>query len=338
MNRRNFLKLTAAIPLLMKSTLAVPSLKMIDAGDYTEQFAPTMESLRKMQAMSVGQSDSAVLKGGRAWAGGSSEFVPRLSPLGRWDEIPRDGGVIPLRILAPAEGPIRGVILSIHGGGWAMGCATSEESKHAELVKSLNVAVVSPDYRLAPENPFPAGPHDCLAAAVWLADHSKNVFGTSKLAIWGSSAGGHLAASTLLGLRPEHRRKFRCAVLYYGVYDLSQTEKWSRMKDSDYPDLSPSSMTKFVDWFVPGTTDKDRVSGEYSPLKADLPSLPPALFMVGSADLLAPQSLDFAKKWANRNSVELVTYRGAPHGFNGYDVKFDLEPLTYSVNYLSRFL
>src|SRR4029078_3151940 len=118
---------------------------------------------------------------------------PVMSPRAQTRSIPgRDGNAIPLRIIAP-EHP-RGVYLHIHGGGWVLGGADMQDPKLERIADNTGLAVVSVEYRLAPEHPYPAGPDDCEAAALWLARSANTEFGSDVLTIGGESAGGHLAA------------------------------------------------------------------------------------------------------------------------------------------------
>ena len=98
-----------------------------------------------------------------------------------------------MRIIAP-ENP-RGVYLHIHGGGWTWGTADEQDPWLDRLAERCGLAVVSVEYRLAPENPYPAAPDDCEAAALWLIREAESRFGTSRLFIGGESAGAHLSAA-----------------------------------------------------------------------------------------------------------------------------------------------
>ena len=105
-----------------------------------------------------------------------------------------------------------------------MGGAHHHDPMLERLADAAGLVVVSTYYRLAPENPYPAGPDDCEAAAVWLYHNAERVFGAHLLAIGGESAGAHLAAVTCLRLRDRHGiSPFRAAVLTYGAYDLRGT-------------------------------------------------------------------------------------------------------------------
>jgi acetyl esterase/lipase len=114
-----------------------------------------------------------------------------------------DGNPIALRVIEPSRPP-RGIYLHLHGGGWVLGGADMQDPMLERIADSTGQAVVSVEYRLAPENPYPAGPDDCETAALWLVRHGRDEFGTDVLTIGGESAGGHLAAVTLLRLRARH--------------------------------------------------------------------------------------------------------------------------------------
>ncbi|MFE1755732.1 alpha/beta hydrolase, partial [Streptomyces anandii] len=133
-----------------------------------------------------------------------------------------EGGV-KVRVFVPEH--VDGVYLHFHGGGWTFGSADGQDERLWRLAEHARLAVVSVDYRLAPEHPFPAGPEDCEAAARWLVKHAAAEFGTKRLLIGGESAGAHLSVVTLLRLRDRHdiTGAFRAAHLLFGPYDLSMT-------------------------------------------------------------------------------------------------------------------
>src|SRR3954471_9332007 len=112
-----------------------------------------------------------------------------------------DGRRVPVRVVAPAAATARGVYLDIHGGGFYMGSPARGDVHNRRLAHALGIAVVSVDYRLAPEHPWPAAPEDCETAALWLLEEAGTRFGTARLAIGGVSAGATLAMTTLLRLR-----------------------------------------------------------------------------------------------------------------------------------------
>ena len=120
-------------------------------------------------------------------------YVPEARDL----EIDGPGGPISVRIIAPQDREPRGTFLHFHGGGWTLGESDGQDVRLQRLARDTGLTAVSVNYRLAPENPYPAGPDDCEAAALWLlGDEGRSAVGTAgRAAIGGDSAGGHLAAS-----------------------------------------------------------------------------------------------------------------------------------------------
>ncbi len=106
-------------------------------------------------------------------------------------------GPITLRTFVP-DSP-RGIYLHIHGGGWVLGRAHLQDPRNEEIAQTCSAAVISVDYRLAPEHPYPAPLDDCEAAAAWVVDNAKAEFGVDDIVIGGESAGGHLSATTISG-------------------------------------------------------------------------------------------------------------------------------------------
>jgi acetyl esterase len=228
-------------------------------------------------------------------------------------------GPIRLRTFLPEAGaPVAAVMLHIHGGAWYMGSPEMTDLLNEMLAESLNLAVVSVDYRLAPEHPYPAGPDDCEAAAVWLLEHAEREFGSSRLLIGGESAGGHLSAVTLLRMRDRHQAidRFVGANLVFGVFDLSHTPSQLGVGIPPGADILTSDGTlAFTEWFTPGMTRDERRAPDISPLYADLHDLPPALFTVGTHDHLRDDTLFLAPRWeAAGNRTELLVYPDTPHG------------------------
>jgi acetyl esterase len=174
--------------------------------------------------------------------------------------------------------------------------------------------VVSVEYRLAPEYPYPAGPDDCEAAAAWLVQNATAEFGADALTIGGESAGGHLAAVTVLRMRDRYGYTgFRGANFVYGAFDLSLTPS-QRSFGNRRLVLRTIDIRQFANAFLPTVTDR-RVA-DISPLYADLKGLCPALFSVGTQDALLDDSLFMHARWvAAGNEVDLAIYPGGAHGF-----------------------
>ena len=245
---------------------------------------------------------------------GRGPFPPPVySPRARTMTIAgRDGNEIPLRIIAPDSA--RGVYLHIHGGGWVLGSADGQDPMLEHLADQTGLAVVSVEYRLAPERPYPAGPDDCEAAAAWLVKNARAEFGTDILTIGGESAGGHLSAATILRMRDRYGYTgFRGANLVYGAYDLSMTPSQLAFGNRRLV-LRTVDMQQFYNAFLPTMTDLRMP--DISPLYADLKGLCPALFTVGTQDALLDDTLFMYARWiAAGNAAELEIYPGGAHGF-----------------------
>ncbi len=243
-------------------------------------------------------------------------------------------GKLDLRIIAP-EQP-RGIYFHIHGGGWSIGACDQLDPVLERFADSAGMACVSVEYRLAPESPYPAGPDDCEAAALWVLREGTKRFGTTKLAIGGESAGAHLSAVTLLRLRDRHKvTPFSAALMNYGCFDLSMTPSARRWGDEKLV-LNTASIVGFGKCFLPpGTNTADP---DVSPLHAGLRGMPAALFTVGTRDALLDDSLFMAPRWlAAGNIAELAVYPGACHGFVSIDFPQRDEAVTRMVQFLKRY-
>ena len=242
-------------------------------------------------------------------------FEPDPSPMAIEAAIPGPAGDIPVRLFEPEEP--RAMFLHIHGGGWVVGRPQMNDQGNERLANQHGLAVLSVDYRLAPEHPYPAGPDDCEAAAAWMLDHGPERWGTDKMFIGGESAGGHLAAATLLRVRDRLGAIDRVlgANLVFGWYDLRGTP--SIFGNGANPDvLDPPGLQFMIESFTPGMSEAERRDPDVSPLFADLSGLPPCLVTVGAFDHLADDSYFLAVRMAAAETpVELAVYPDSPHGF-----------------------
>ncbi len=242
--------------------------------------------------------------------------LPLLGPRegSHWQETGAAEGPGRVRISEP-DGRPRGTYLHIHGGGWVIGAPDQYDEPNQALARRTRLRVVSAQYRLAPEHPWPAAKQDCLAAARWaLAAFEGPLF------IGGELAGGHLAVVTAIGLR-DAGLSGRVAGLVptYGVFDLAGTPSCLNWGER-YLVLSTPLMRWFFDHVDPGGTA--RQTADASPLKGDLRDLPPALFSVGTEDPLLDDTLFMAQRWhAAGNAARLAVYPGGVHGFDMFDLE-----------------
>lgn len=267
--------------------------------------------------------------------------APVFLPEARTIEIAGPSGPIPLRVIAPEREPT-GAFLHIHGGGWTLGDADGQDPRLARLAGETGLTVVSVGYRLAPEHPYPAGPDDCEAAALWLlGDEARTTIGcATPLAIGGDSAGGHLAASVLLRLRDRHgiTGAFAAAVFQYGSFDLSMTPS-QRLWGGRNLVLSGPIISWFLDQFLPTQDREERRDPDISPLFADLAGLPPAIFTVGTQDPLLDDTLFMEARWrAAGHGSELRIWPEAPHGFIALPMTVADEALAAEHSFIRRTL
>lgn len=259
-------------------------------------------------------------------------YAPRDKQAESYVHIGSAGREIPMRILRPSDGATRGSFLHLHGGGWVFGAPEESEPRLRQLADSTGLTVVSVDYRLAPEHPFPAAPDDCVDVALALANgHLPAPRGF--LAIGGESAGAHLAVLALVRLRDEYKLSpFRAAVLVAGCYDLSLTPSVRSMGEERLV-ISADDVKEFVLRFVP-----DEISlkdPQVSPLYADLNGLPPARFSCGTRDLLLDDTLFMAARWVSAgNSAELHLTNGGVHVFEAFPSKAGAASLEGMETYL----
>ena len=229
---------------------------------------------------------------------------------GRHDS-PSAGG-IPARIYTP-KGEVAGTVMYIHGGGWVVGSLKSFDPFCRFLTDASGCVVVSVDYRLAPEHPFPAGVDDCFTALQWVAANRQQ----GALAIAGDSSGGNIATVVARRARDAGGPEIAFQFLGCPVTDADLNNGSYRQHGGPEPVLllSRADMVWFWDLYVPN--EADRANPDVSPLQADdLSGLPPAYVVVAEYDPLRDEGLAYAEKLkADGVPVTLRTYDDQPHDF-----------------------
>lgn len=193
---------------------------------------------------------------------------------------------------------------------------------------SCQLTSISVGYRLAPENPFPAGLNDCIDVAEHLVDNAPALFGAPLKVLAGASAGGNLAVVTtfqLMRSRPRHR--LAAVLLNFGCFDLTMNMP-SAVQGAQSLVVDRAMLEHFVAAYVDGASIGEcrdpRISPVYEDVRrlaAESPfrTLPPALFNCGTADLLLDDSLMMSLKWMSSGSEAVVKlYPGSPHGFTAF--------------------
>ncbi len=224
---------------------------------------------------------------------------------------------------------------------------TSSDKTLQRYANNCQLTAISVGYRLAPEEPYPAGIHDCFDAAEYLVDLGKAEYGADLLFLGGESAGGCLTALTafhLMRSRPTH--KLAGLILPFGEFDLTlnlpQVSSYTRPLV-----VNLAALEHFNDAYVPGMSIAERRSASISPLYEDMQalalsspnqSLPPALFLCGTEDALLDDTLLMSIKWMIVGGEAVVKiYPGAPHGFTVFPgVKVTEEAAAVTVEFVQE--
>ncbi|HET6699128.1 MAG TPA: alpha/beta hydrolase [Nocardioidaceae bacterium] len=235
--------------------------------------------------------------------------------------VPGGDGERPARIYRPeVDGPVPTVVL-FHGGGWVIGDLDTHDNMARSICRDAAAVVVSVDYRLAPEAPFPAGLEDALAATRWAAEHLDELGGDARLAVAGDSAGGNLAAVVAQQLRDADGPELAAQFLVYPATD-APGEYASRIENGEGYFLELATMEWFIGHYaaVPATRADPRIS----PLRAEsLRGLPPAVVVTAEYDPLRDEGEAYAAALrAAGVPTEVRRFEGMIHGF------FDMGPLS----------
>lgn len=230
--------------------------------------------------------------------------------------IPGPGGALRLRAFYPVATPASPlpVALFFHGGGWVIGDLDTHEPVCRALAEGTGAAVLSVDYRLAPEAPFPAAFDDCLAAVDWVAAEGAGLnLDPARLAVVGDSAGGNLAATVALAAR-DRGPNLLAQVLVYPVTDTS-LDYPSHLENGAGYLLTREAMEYFIATYIPDAGQ--RGDARVAPNRvAELGKLPPALVITAEFDPLRDEGEEYAKRLeAAGNQVQLTRYDGMIHGF-----------------------
>ena len=228
---------------------------------------------------------------------------------------------VPLVIYQPAHRDERRLacIYHMHGGGFIAGSAAGMEALHRELVHSLNCVLVTVEYRLAPETPFPGPLEDCYAGLVWtFAQADMLAVDTQRIGVMGESAGGNLAAALCMLARDRGELPIAFQHLMYPALDDRTCTR---------PDRHPHTgefiwnlLSNAFAWrsYLDAEPGSEGISGYAAPARAqDLSGLPPAFIATGALDLFLDENLAYAARLLRAGvPTELHVYAGAFHGFD----------------------
>ena len=273
---------------------------------------------------------------------------PLTGPMGDVEKvenrtIPGGDGDIPIRIYTPkGEGPFPALVY-FHGGGWVIGNVDTVDASCSQLASLAGCVVVSVDYRLAPEHPFPAAPLDAYFAANWISEHASRWNGdVSWLTVGGDSAGGNLAAAVALMSRENDGPKIASLIMLYPVTDM---RKGANQRYPSYNTngqgyfLTELTMNLFGRLYFRNRSDAEHVYA--SPILADDVSKFPRTFIITAEyDPLRDEGEQYATKLQHAGvEVELFRANGLIHGFfNLFSMINANEDLLYIYEKIARFL
>ena len=238
-------------------------------------------------------------------------FVPNL----------KDGHQVRILIYTPENtAPNKPALFHTHGGGYVMGSPEMNDNRNKILCKELNAVIVSVDYRLGPECPFPLPIEDCYAALKWLYDNAATLGANNKnIAIYGESAGGGLAAALAIVARDRKEVPIVHQFLIYPMLD-------DRTCITEEPNLFTGEFiwtreNNFFGWT--SLLGQKPGAKEISPYAAarveNIEGLPPAFITVGALDLFLEEDIHYAQRLLKAGiSTELHVYAGAYHGFDAF--------------------
>lgn len=256
----------------------------------------------------------------RANVRASSLAMPPLDvPLGSVEDgaVEGPGGPIPLRIYTPAgDGPFPGIVY-FHGGGWVVGDLDTQDMIARGLAHGAQAVVVSVDYRLAPEHPFPAAPDDAWAATLWTAGNAASLnVDPARLAVAGDSAGANLAAGVALRARDAGGPPLAAQVMFYGSGNYPSEQTASAREFADGPLLSQDDVDYFWHLYL-ADPENDQHDPLASPIRATRhDGLPPAYMGTAEIDPSRDDGERFAATLAEAGvPVEMKRYAGMVHGF-----------------------
>jgi monoterpene epsilon-lactone hydrolase len=220
------------------------------------------------------------------------------------------GGVPALDVAVPRADDAAGVLLYLHGGGYAIGSARTGVPLAAALADRARLRALSLDYRLAPEHPFPAAVDDALAGYRALLDEAD----PAHIVLAGDSAGGGLALATVLAARDAGLPLPAGVVAFSGWFDLTLSGPSLTGKESVDPVFDAADIREYAGLYLSDGADGSHPLA--SPLLADLRGLPPLLLQVGSHEVLLDDSTRLAARAAAADvEVALETYPGSAHVF-----------------------
>jgi acetyl esterase/lipase len=270
-------------------------------------------------------------------------LVPRpKTPAGITIEQLKTPSGVKLRVYSPTGAKTRAAMLYIHGGGMMIGSPAMDDALLAGTAAELDIVIVSPDYKLAPENPYPAALNDCHAAWKWILDNlTQRRIDGNRIAIGGESAGGGLAAGLVLRIHDEGGSQPVAQWLFCPMLD-DRTALDRSLDDLDH--FVWNNKMNLVGWssYLGNDIGADKVSAYAAPARrTNFKGLPATWIGVGDVELFYEENKAYAAKLADAGvACELDVVSGAPHAFEGLapDSKLAKDYLARAKSWLSAAL
>jgi acetyl esterase len=276
------------------------------------QIAPLLEEL------DAGFPPVHTMTGAQARATIRSRFVPPAKPepvAEVWDDaIPGPADAIPVRFYRPDVADSLPILVYGHGGGFVFCDLDSHDELCRNLANRIPAVVISVDYRLAPENRWPAAAEDFYAAARWAVDNAGVLGGdAARVAVGGDSAGGNLAAVTAVMARDRGSPPLAGQLLVYPVIAADFDNDSYRLFGKGFYNPKPA-MQWYWDQYVPAPADREHPYA--SPLRANLTGLPPAIVVLAGHDPLRDEGIAYADALQAAGVVTArCSFGGGIHGF-----------------------
>jgi acetyl esterase len=238
--------------------------------------------------------------------------------------LPGPGGDIPVRIYWPPGLAPLAALVWFHGGGWALGDLDTADSTCRALAVKSGAIVVSVDYRLAPEHPYPAAADDAYSAVSWVVDHASSIGADpQRVAVGGDSAGANLATVTAIQATRSGGPALRHQLLVYPVTDARMGSP-SYIENGEGYQLTADAMQWFYDLYLHGRDAEDPLISPILASVDDLAQMPPALVITAEFDPLRDEGEAYARLLERAGvAVKLSRYDGQIHGFFALDSFID---------------
>jgi acetyl esterase/lipase len=236
--------------------------------------------------------------------------------------VPGPAGPIPVRVYRPpVDDPTPPLVMFFHGGGWAVGDLDSYDAVARRHAMGAGAVVVSVDYRLAPEHPYPAAVDDVWAATQWAATNAAELGADAdRLAVAGDSAGGNLAAVVALLARDAGGPQIRFQLLWYPATTWD-TSLPSFTENATAPVLDLESVGAFSRWYAPDVDMSNPPATLVPARAASLAGLPAAYIAIAGHDPLRDDGAEYGRLLAEAGvPVEVDNDPGLVHGYLAYEI------------------